>query len=52
MYSAIEAEVKIPSDPSTHRDDKLIAQLKSADTVSHFMSVLIFQIVQFYSTIY
>lgn len=33
MYSAIEAEVPIPSDPSTHIDWDLIDHLKTADKV-------------------
>ena len=40
MYSAIEAEVIIPSDPSTHTDYKLIHTLKKADEVCSFILVL------------
>ncbi len=34
MYSAIEADVPVPSDPSTHTDFDLLRLLWSADNVS------------------
>lgn len=40
MYSAIKAEFEIPEDKSTHADVELLNQLRSADKVDDYVTLL------------